>query len=232
MLSLIGIGLNDEKDITVKGLELVKQSDFVYLENYTSKLSCSLEDLKQFYGKDVILAERAFVEDGQVLLEQAASSNVALLIIGDVFSATTHISLLQQAKEEGVEVKIVNNTSVLTAIGITGLSLYKFGKTTSIAFHDAEAAKRVIKENGSMHTLCLLDLVPKENKFMEASEAIEKLGLTDEKVVVCAQLGSKDPTIIYAAAKNVKPLQKFPQCLIVPGDLHFVEEETLNNYIP
>jgi len=27
MLYLIGIGLNDEKDITVKGLELVKKAD-------------------------------------------------------------------------------------------------------------------------------------------------------------------------------------------------------------
>ena len=124
MLSFIGIGLNDEKDISVKGLELVKKADFVYLENYTSRLSCSFEDLESFYGKKVIPVERAFVEDGQVLLEQAASSNVALLIIGDVFSATTHISLFQQAKEEKVEVKIVNNASVLTAIGITGLSLY------------------------------------------------------------------------------------------------------------
>ena len=38
MLYLVGLGLADETDITVKGLEIVKQSDRVYLEAYTSIL--------------------------------------------------------------------------------------------------------------------------------------------------------------------------------------------------
>ena len=38
MLYLIGLGLADETDITVKGLELVKKSERVYLEAYTSIL--------------------------------------------------------------------------------------------------------------------------------------------------------------------------------------------------
>ena len=37
-LYFIGIGLCDEKDISVKGLEIVKKADVVYLENYTSVL--------------------------------------------------------------------------------------------------------------------------------------------------------------------------------------------------
>ena len=37
-LYLIGLGLNDEKDITVKGLEAIKNCESVYLENYTSVL--------------------------------------------------------------------------------------------------------------------------------------------------------------------------------------------------
>lgn len=38
MLYLIGLGLADETDITVKGLEIVKRADRVYLEAYTSIL--------------------------------------------------------------------------------------------------------------------------------------------------------------------------------------------------
>ncbi len=38
VLYLIGLGLADEKDITVKGLEAVKKSSRVYLEAYTSIL--------------------------------------------------------------------------------------------------------------------------------------------------------------------------------------------------
>lgn len=38
MLYLIGLGLSDETDITVKGLETVKKCARVYLEAYTSIL--------------------------------------------------------------------------------------------------------------------------------------------------------------------------------------------------
>src|SRR3989338_6412704 len=165
MLTLIGLGLNDEKDISVKGLEIVKKADIVYLENYTSKLQCSKEDLEKFYGKEIQLVEREVVEDATALLSQAAYNTVALLIVGDVFSATTHISLFQEAKQKGIEIKVINNASVLNAIGITGLELYKFGKTTSIPFHESETPNTVIKENFPLHTLCLLDLIPSENKF-------------------------------------------------------------------
>jgi len=234
MLNLIGIGLNDEKDITLKGLELVKESDYIYLENYTSTLQCSIEKLEQLYGKKIILAEREFIEDGSVIIDQASNSNVSILIIGDVFSATTHISLYLQALENDIQVQIINNASVLTAIGITGLELYKFGKTTSIPFHESKTPLEVIEKNYPLHTLCLLDLVPKEKHFMESSEALEKLfslGFKkDTKIIICTQLGSKNPTIIYTEAENIKPLNKFPQCIIVPGELHFMEEDMLEKY--
>ena len=38
MLYLIGLGLAGEKDISVKGLEIIRQADRVYLEAYTSIL--------------------------------------------------------------------------------------------------------------------------------------------------------------------------------------------------
>lgn len=38
MLYLVGLGLSDETDITVKGLEVVKKAERVYLEAYTSIL--------------------------------------------------------------------------------------------------------------------------------------------------------------------------------------------------
>lgn len=235
MLTLIGLGLNDEKDISIKGLDSIKKADIVYLENYTSKLQCSKETLEKFYGKEIQLVEREVVENATAIISQAAYNNIALLIVGDVFSATTHIALYQEAKQKGIEVKVIYNASILNAIGITGLELYKFGKTTSIPFHESETPYKVIKENGKLHTLCLLDLVPSENKFMEAKEAIEKLHKagfdTNTKVVVCAQLGSDKPTIIYTEAKNLKLIQKFPQCLIIPGELHFMEKEMLDMYV-
>jgi diphthine methyl ester synthase len=48
MLYLIGLGLADEKDITVKGLEIVKRAERVYLEAYTSILLVGKEKLVGF----------------------------------------------------------------------------------------------------------------------------------------------------------------------------------------
>ncbi len=45
MLYLVGLGLADETDITVKGLEVVKRSARVYLEAYTSILHVGKEKL-------------------------------------------------------------------------------------------------------------------------------------------------------------------------------------------
>ena len=45
MLFMIGLGLGSSSDITLKGLELLKKADMVYLEQYTSFL-CDEKDIK------------------------------------------------------------------------------------------------------------------------------------------------------------------------------------------
>lgn len=45
MFYFIGLGLADEKDITVKGLEIVKRAERVYLEAYTAILMVDKEKL-------------------------------------------------------------------------------------------------------------------------------------------------------------------------------------------
>ena len=108
MLYLIGIGLNNEKDISLNGLEAVKKADVVYLENYTSKLSCSVADLEELYEKKIILADRELVEQKaeETILKDAQNKNVAFLVIGDVFGATTHVDLMLRAKKLNIKVKI------------------------------------------------------------------------------------------------------------------------------
>lgn len=48
MLYLVGLGLSDETDITVKGLEIVKKASRVYLEAYTSILLVDQSVLVRF----------------------------------------------------------------------------------------------------------------------------------------------------------------------------------------
>lgn len=54
MLYLIGLGLGDVKDITVKGLEIVKKAHKIYLEAYTSILMENKEKLVQRFIFSII----------------------------------------------------------------------------------------------------------------------------------------------------------------------------------
>ena len=247
-LYLIGLGLTDEKDITIKGLEAVQRCDLVYLEGYTSLLQISKKKLEKFYGKEIILADRKMTEQGdEKIINLAKDKNIAFLIIGDVFSATTHIQLFKLAKEKKVPVQVINNASILNTIGIVGLELYKYGKTTSIPFiedhPELETPYNVLKENKErgLHTLLLLDLKPKQNKFMTVNQAInilEKIEIrkkgdlvTDGLVLIgCSRLGHND---FIVKAGKLKEIKKFDfgkplHCLIIPGDMHFMEEEMLS----
>ncbi|EJT45621.1 diphthine synthase [Trichosporon asahii var. asahii CBS 2479] len=81
MLYVIGLGLSDEKDITVKGLE---KSERVYLEAYTSILMVEKEKLEEFYGRPVITATRETVElESDDILKDADKVDVAFLVVGD-----------------------------------------------------------------------------------------------------------------------------------------------------
>jgi diphthine synthase len=244
-LYLIGLGLSDEKDITAKGLEAIKKCDIIYLEHYTSLLNCSVEDLEKFFGKEIVLADRSRTEsDDNEIIQQARTKDVAFLVIGDSMSATTHIDLMMRAKKEGIKCQVIHNASILTAVGITGLQLYKFGKTTSIPMHNenVEAPYNVLKENLSLglHTLLLLDLHPSEGKFMTANDAIKYLLKVESKrkenlftentlCIGCARIGSENQTIKAGHAKDLVHFDfgKPVHCLIVPGKLHFMEEEAL-----
>ncbi len=247
-LYFIGLGLGNEKDITVNGLEAVKKCDLIYLENYTSVLNCSKGDLEKFYGKKIILSNRQMVEnDDNEIIKNAKAKNVAFLVIGDVFGATTHIDLWMRAKKDGIKCFVIHNSSILTAIGITGLQLYKFGKVTSIPLENdnVEAPYDVLKGNLSLrlHTLFLLDLKPDDGKFMTVNDAIryllkvelkrnEKVFTEKNPCIGCASIGSESQLIKFGAAKELLKFDfgKHVHCLIVPGKLHFMEEEALGMY--
>jgi len=249
-LYFIGIGLNDEKDISLKGLELVKKADFVYLENYTSKLNCNLNYLEELYGKKIILADRKLVEmDAEkTILKQAKDQEVAFLVVGDVFSATTHMDLYLRAKKLGIKTRIIHNASVLTAVGVTGLQLYKFGKTVSIPFENQNIETPydvlALNQKNNLHTLFLLDLKPDSNDSLSVTDAIryllkvelkrnEKVFTGNTLCIGCAKLGSLDQIIRVGKAKELLQylFRGGMHCLIVPAKkLHFMEEEALKLY--
>jgi|TARA_B100002003_G_C13968271_1_gene468711 diphthine synthase len=242
-LTIIGLGLGNEKCITVAGLEAVKAASTIYLETYTSFLTnATTKDLEKFYKKKIIEANRNLVENQAetTILKDAKKGKVAFLVVGDAMSATTHKDLKQRAEELNIKVDVIPNNSIFTAIAITGLDLYKFGRTTTIPFENKniKSPYEVIQNNlkNNLHTLVLLDLDVENKKTMTFAEGMTYLldqGMKPSQLAVgCAQLGANKPIIKAATAKNLAKLQiqKYPQCLIIPSHLHFMEEEALQTY--
>ena len=48
--------------------------------------------------------------------------------------ATTHTDLQLRARSLGIEVRVVHNASILTAVGVCGLQLYRYGEVPVPAF--------------------------------------------------------------------------------------------------
>ncbi|KAL8859628.1 MAG: hypothetical protein Q9178_004027 [Gyalolechia marmorata] len=172
MLFLVGLGLADETDITLKGLNVVKAASKVYLEAYTSVLLVNQAKLESYYGRSIILADRDMVESSSdEILAAAVTDDVAFLVVGDPFGATTHTDLLLRARELKIPTKTIHNASVMSAVGATGLQLYNFGQTVSMVFFTdtwkPSSFYDRIKENRQvgLHTLMLLDIKVKEQSI-------------------------------------------------------------------
>lgn len=172
MLYLVGLGLSDETDITVKGLEIVKKASRVYLEAYTSILLVDQSVLESYYGRSIVVADREMVEsNSDEILRSANTEDVAFLVVGDPFGATTHTDLVLRARELGVPVRTVPNASIMSGIGACGLQLYNFGQTVSMVFFTdtwrPSSFYDRIKENREigLHTLVLLDIKVKEQSL-------------------------------------------------------------------
>ncbi|CAG9834328.1 unnamed protein product [Diabrotica balteata] len=235
MFYIIGLGLGDPKDITVKGLEIVKGCDRVYLEAYTSILTCGKEELEKFYGRPLILADRDLVELGaNDILAGADEKDVALLVVGDPFGATTHTDFILRAKEKGIKFQVVHNASILNAVGCCGLQLYSFGETISIPFWtdtwqpDSFFGKIINNVKNRLHTLCLLDIKVKEPtlesltmkkkvymppKFMTVSEAaLQLLQIIDKRKEAGEDTGISEENLCVGLARVGSESQQLRVC--------------------
>mmetsp|Transcript_14826 Transcript_14826/g.32199 ORF Transcript_14826/g.32199 Transcript_14826/m.32199 type:complete len:224 (+) Transcript_14826:206-877(+) len=155
-----------------------------------------------------------------------SSSSVILLgnsswLLVSLRSATTHTDLLLRAKQQGIEVKVVHNASIMNAVGCCGLQLYNFGQTVSIPYFTklwrpfSFLDKLVFNKRNGQHTLCLLDIkvkeVSEENmmrgrqiyeppRFMSVNEALEQMvEAIENKQEECEGVLSKDTLVVGLA---------------------------------
>ncbi|WP_258085115.1 diphthine synthase [Thermococcus thermotolerans] len=245
----IGLGLYDEKDITLKGLEVARKCDLVFAEFYTSLLAgTTLDRVEELIGKPIRRLSREEVElyFERIVLSEARDKDVAFLTAGDPMVATTHSDLRIRAKELGIESYVIHAPSIYSAIAITGLQIYKFGKSATVAYPEKNwfptSHYDVIKENmeRNLHTMLFLDIKAEQNRYMTANEAMEILlqvedmkkenvFTPDTLVVVLARAGSLNPTLKAGYVRDMisEDFGRQPHVMVVPGRLHVVEAEYL-----
>ena len=237
MLHIIGLGLFDENDLTLRAVSIAKACD-CFAELYTNKWGGSIDELARLIGRPVTLLKRQDLEDNlPKFLAKAKQADVALFVPGDPLAATTHIDVFLEAKKRRIPVQIIHNASIFSAVAETGLQLYKFGRTATVPFSgQLEAVKEALKGNRKLglHTLLLLDLDSGIGLYMRAMDAVKmllKAGVVKEKekLVAASRLGSPESEIVYCTAKELLERQQgVPAVLIVPGKLHFREKEALD----
>ncbi|WP_336329251.1 MULTISPECIES: diphthine synthase [unclassified Haloarcula] len=252
MLTFVGLGLYDERSVTVAGRDAIRDADRVFAEFYTSRLvGTDLETLEDVLETSIEVRDRAGIEqDPEPILEAAESEDVVFCTAGDTMVSTTHTDLRLRAADRGIETRIVHGTTAQTAAGsLTGLQNYRFGKATTLPFEDAHGGDGVpdsvvatIEDNRErdLHTLVYLDIKvddphwdESDDTYMTASKAAAMLSerFPDTLGVVVARAGSPDP-LVAADTLDALAAQSFGEplhLLVIPGSLHPLEADALES---
>ena len=251
MLTFVGLGLYDERSITIEGGDAIAAADRVFAEFYTSKLAgTTVEALGAHHGVEIEVRDRPGVErDPEPILDAAESGEAVFLTAGDTMISTTHVDLRLRAAARGIDTRIVHGTTAgAAAASLTGLQNYRFGKATTLPFPYAHGGDGVPgsvldtvadnRERG-LHTLVYLDIKigigpagadPDHEEYMTADHAAGRLaGEIDAPGVAVARAGGPEPVV---AADRLPALAERDfgdplHLLVVPGDLHVIERDAL-----
>lgn len=146
MLTFVGLGLYDERSVTVRGRDAIRKADRVFAETYTSRLiDETIEGVAAHHGVSIERRNRDAIERNPEPVFAAAESGDAVFVTaGDTMISTTHVDLRVRAEKRGIDTRVVNGVSAGTAaIGLSGLQNYRFGKAVTLPFPWAHGGETV-----------------------------------------------------------------------------------------
>ena len=245
-LSFVGLGLGP-KGVTLEGVEELRSADVAYLEYYTTPHEPRLlREVQRASGKQLVIVDRAFVEDGSRILSEAQVKRVVMAVLGDPMIATTHGELRARAIKLGIETRVVHAATIASAAAsASGLQSYKFSRTVTVT---RESVNRLTQAyhilHGNLlegaHSLLLLEYDVQTGEGVTPPEAMAGLLLAEGNfkrgvvgdstfALVISRLGRED---VALAAGSLAELSRReygepPHTLIVPGRLHFAEVEAV-----
>lgn len=239
MIGFIGSGFNPPQSLTKEEIDFMRNSELILVDTYTSP-----HFLKEFENRNLVFADREKLEDFSWVLRE--KGNVSIIIPGDPFSATTHFLIYMEAIRAGLEVKVFHNASIYpSAATRMGLHLYKVGSAVSLPrfadnFKPTSPYEKILENlRRGMHTILLLDTNPpmKLGEALEELEWMEKemkggLFAKDKEVGVVNALGSGREKIAFGHIDDIRSWTEGtpPFTIVIPGSLHFQEQEALELY--
>src|SRR5437879_12209310 len=216
-VAFIGLGLNNERGLTIEGLEEARRSSNVFAEFYTNIMpGLDRRKLELLLGKRIVVLNRFELEDegGKQIVEAAERGRVAFLVPGDPMIATTHISIRLELAKKGIPSRIIHGPSIASAVcGATGLQSYKFGKSVTLPQEPGVPGSLLesVRDNKTrgLHTLILLDVRPERSKQLTIGEAAAKLVVADPALeqsvgIGVARIGSEDQLVLSVKLGRLK----------------------------
>jgi len=247
MLYFIGLGLNKEQ-LSLEAVNTLKSCNKIYLEAYTSNYTeNNINALEKQLNIKFIKLYREDVEQGfsKIILE-AKEKDICFCVFGNITSATTHASIINEAKEAKVKIKQIPGISIFSVIPmLTGLEEYRFGRTVSIVKpldnYKPKSFFEYILQNKKigLHTICLLDIKIEKNKkyYMQPYEAtLRLLEIAKEKnietkdwqIYVISGACSKKENVFISNLKEISQMKTnydYPTSLVITGKLTYDEKE-------
>ncbi|MEM4598269.1 MAG: diphthine synthase [Candidatus Diapherotrites archaeon] len=242
MFYLISVGMSP-KQLTIEAFDAIKSCEELYFDTYTSLCEGMLEKLEKLAGKKIVPLGRIEIE-GLFFekLKTAKEKNIGLIVIGNALFATTHVQLLIDCKELGVDYKVIQGISIQNYIGLSGLSSYRFGETISIVLPEEKYAPTSFYEKlarnykNKLHTLCLLDI--KDGKQIDAHAAIERLLEIEKKrknkimknaqiIAICCAGSDMQQIFVGKASELLGQKLAAPTSLIVCAELSENERKAI-----
>ncbi len=251
MLYLAGLGLKPEH-FTVELINAIKKCNKIYIDTYTTKF-----DVKAFVDKikeinqqvEIVNAERSMLEENSsIIIDEAKQANIMVAVYGNCLTATTHMTIIEQAEKQNVKVVVLHNISIIDAITEVGLSIYNFGKIVSlpkwsIGYEPCSFIKTIaqnIKNNA--HTLVLVSPELNLNQALQVlRQALEKAYkentidkeeynyIMNSQLIIASKLASEKKQIFTIKLSNIKEIEiDHPFCIIVPAKLQFFEQQKIN----
>jgi diphthine synthase len=242
----VGLGLGG-KGASLEAINTMKEADSIYLEYYTSPHEpLLLKELEGSVGKNIVIVNRAFVEDGERIIEEAKRSRVVLAIQGDPMIATTHNDLRVRAIRNGIETNVIHGATIASAAASeSGLHYYKFGRIITYTSDESNLHAQVyhtIHQNllRGLHTLLLLEFDVEKQRGVYPSDATRGLLLAEANfkrgvigdetfMLILSRIGTKNSSIRAGSVSQLskQDFSEHPHCIIVPGSLHFTEIEAV-----